>query len=115
MKDQKHKELTPDFRKWILDDVMIYLNSQSELKNLESKLQPNYTLNINDCFSYLGKSWFDNSCLQFMNHPILMQQHTSYHCGFHAFYNMACFINIILSRDSHKKLKYTYKLFDRFS
>eukprot|EP00830_Metopus_es_P009190 TRINITY_DN1888_c0_g1_i2.p1 TRINITY_DN1888_c0_g1~~TRINITY_DN1888_c0_g1_i2.p1 ORF type:complete len:397 (+),score=57.11 TRINITY_DN1888_c0_g1_i2:64-1254(+) len=58
---------------------------------------------------------FNNSCLPFIEHPVMPEQNTTYHCGFYAFYNMICFINVLLGKDSAKQLKHFHRLHNRFS
>ena len=115
MKESEEKKHFDEFSEWIKEDVMIYLNSKLELDKLKVNLVPGKLLSVHECFSLLAKDWFDNSQLPFLHHPILCRQNTSHHCGFHAFFNMACFLNIILASDSFVKLKYTYKMYSRFS
>ena len=117
--EEDKAQIHAECKKWMQKNVYEYLDRTAELNRADEKLKAVLAnkgkLTVEDCFWILNKRWFGTSYLPFMSHPELSQQNTSYHCGFHALYNTICFLHVLLSKDPQSQMKYTHRLYSKFS
>lgn len=55
------------------------------------------------------------SLFPYIAHVECLEQHAENICGFCAFYNLTCFLRVLLSPDPGTQIKYLTKMHNRFS
>jgi len=113
------KDFIPDFNNWILESALEYTNREHDLKRKLEEAKIIYDkkgkLNFEDCLNIFKGKFLATDYLPFITHPKLIEQNTTYHCGFYAIYNIINVINILLATDPTIQLKYMHKVLNSFS